>query len=79
MSSSKKRKYEKKSDYWKKFDKPEQISPTGKTDLVEPVLCGDNYYTSNASNPGEKPQLFESKSSCNTVTDALRGADRSTT
>jgi len=78
MSDPKKRKYKKKSNYWKKFDKTNQFNEPVGIDPVEPVLCGDNYYTSNASNLGQKPQLFQSKSSCNTVTDALRGADKST-
>lgn len=78
MSAPKKRKYEKKSNYWKKFENKTQASAPEVNSGVEPMLCGDNYYTSNASNT-QKPQLFETKSSCNTVTDALRGADRATT
>lgn len=78
MSAPKKRKYEKKSSYWKKFENKTQASAPEVNSGVEPMLCGDNYYTSNASNT-QKPQLFETKSSCNTVTDALRGADRATT
>lgn len=78
MSAPKKRKYEKKSSYWKKFENKTQASAPEVNSSVEPMLCGDNYYTSNASNT-QKPQLFETKSSCNTVSDALRGADRATT
>lgn len=78
MSAPKKRKYEKKSSYWKKFENKTQASTPEVNSSVEPMFCGDNYYTSNASNT-QKPQLFETKSSCNTVSDALRGADRATT
>jgi hypothetical protein len=78
VSAPKKRKYEKKSSYWKKFENKTQASAPEVNSSVEPMLCGDNYYTSNASNT-QKPQLFETKSSCNTVSDALRGADRATT
>lgn len=69
-----KRKYTKKSSYWNRFEKKEVSKEQSS---FEPIMCGDNYYVSEASSK-TKPQLFESKASCGgPITDALRSADSS--
>lgn len=44
----KKRKYNKKSEYWNKFNKPQQMNVSNASGQIEPVMCGENFYVSSA-------------------------------
>ena len=62
MQSSK-RKYNKKSQYWGKFDKPQGLDSMIKNSSYEPELCGEPFYTSDASISFEKSKASYERSS----------------
>jgi hypothetical protein len=62
MQSSK-RKYNKKSQYWGKFDKPQGLDSMIKNSSYEPELCGEPFYTSDASVSFEKSKASYERSS----------------
>jgi hypothetical protein len=45
-----KRQYNKKSEYWKQFQKPEiSVATASQGEVFEPEMCGDPFYVSQAS------------------------------
>ena len=57
-----KRNYNKKSEYWDKFNNPSNVSIAQESQAFSPELCGDPFYVSDAS------YTFESKASASRST-----------
>ena len=64
-----KRQYNKKSDYWQKFEKTTQANIPALEENFSPELVGEPFYTSDAS-------VKVSKASCGTRTTSAKGASR---
>jgi hypothetical protein len=74
-----KRKYNKKSDYWKKFDEKSQQSPVVSQDEFSPDIVGDPFYVSSASYTGTSKASYSRKSNVGApATRANRAAFEST-
>lgn len=57
-----KRKYNKKSDYWNKFDESKEKSPVVSQDEFSPDIVGDPFYVSSASYTGTSKASYTRKS-----------------